>query len=69
MPLQIFKLHLVTYKSSTTGKTEIACYIFLEKEDERSVRDAICGWRILMPYTEDDIGGMIYVGVVSICLM
>ena len=55
----------MTYKSSTTGKTEVAYYIFMEKEDEENVRDAIRGWKLLMPYNEDDVGGTIYIGVVS----
>jgi hypothetical protein len=55
----------VTYKSSTTGKTEVACYIFLEREDEQSIRDAMRGWRLLMPYGEQDVGGSIFIGIVS----
>ena len=37
----------------------------MEKEDEENVRDAIRGWKLLMPYNEDDVGGTIYIGVVS----
>ena len=56
----------MTYKSSTTGMTEVACYIFLEKEDEVNIRDAIRGWKLLMPYGEEDVGGSIFIGIVSI---
>ena len=55
----------MTYKSSTTGKTEIACYTFLEKEDERNISDAIRGWKLLMPYGELDVGGSFFIGIVS----
>ena len=55
----------MTYKSSTTGKTEVACYIFMEKEDEQNIRDAVRGWKLLMPYNENDVGGTIYIGIVS----
>ena len=61
-----FQLHLVTYKSSTTGKTEVAFYIFLEREDKQNIRDAMRGWMLLMPYGEKDVGGSIFIGIVSI---
>ena len=63
--LNFLQLNLVTYKSSTTGKHEVACYMFLEKEDERNIRDAVRGWKLLMPYKEIDVGGSIYKGIVS----
>ena len=63
------QIYLVTYKSSTTARTEIACYAFLEREDEKSIRDVIRGWKILMHYTELDVGGSIFIGVVSILLI
>ena len=60
-----FQLHLVTYKSAQTGKTEIAAYIFMETETEENVRDGVRAWKELMPYKEADVGGMIYIGVVN----
>jgi hypothetical protein len=66
--LESFQLHLVTYKSANTGRTEIACYIFMESETEQNVRDGVKAWKNIMPYNEIDIGGCIYIGVViEIC--
>ena len=63
--LQISNVVQIAYKSSTTGKHEVACYMFLEKEDERNIKDAVRGWKLLMPYKETDVGGTIYIGIVS----
>ena len=52
-------------KSSTTGKLEVAYYMFLEKEDERYIRNAVRGWKLIMPYKETDVGGTFYIGIVS----
>ena len=39
--------------------------MFLETEDERNIKDAVRGWKLLMPYKETDVGGTIYIGIVS----
>ena len=46
--------------------TEVTCYLFLEKEDEVNIRDAIKGWKLLMSYGEEDVGGSIFISIVSI---
>ena len=56
----------MTYEYPTTGMTEVTCYLFLEKEDEVNIRDAIKGWKLLMSYGEEDVGGSIFIGIVSI---
>ena len=36
----------------------------MEKETEPNVRDGIRAWKQMMPYSESDVGGLIYIGVV-----
>ena len=48
-----------------TAKTEIACYAFLETENEQNIKDVLRGWKFLMPYNEEDVGGQFFIGIVS----
>ena len=58
----------LTYKSSTTGKREVPFYMFLEKEYEIYIRDAVRGCKLIMPYKETNVGGTFYIGIVSFIL-
>ena len=56
-----YKVHLPTYESPLTGKTEIACYIFLATETQNNVRDGLKSWKLCLPYDVEDVGGMFYI--------
>ena len=53
-----YKVHLPTYE---TGKTEIACYIFLATETQNNIRDGLKSWKLCLPYDVEDVGGMFYI--------
>ena len=50
------------------SRQKVPFYMFLEKEYERYIRDAVRGWKLIMPYKETDVGGTFYIGIVSFTL-